>query len=780
MDEQQNRFWLEENKTVFIILGGFLILAIVIILIFFAIKVSSPSAPKVLPTENIATTTAATSTVSVLPGIGEAQNGNNASSTDLAEQLAEKSSFGDFYHPSTTAISVKGNNFSLPVNAKTDVVNYYDVDRKISLDSGLDSLNNNGFAVLNNSFGVAADNFFSAYSALAGKQVPALVTSDFLIYYYQNVLKEAYQNLESSVFYDNLWVANQRLYQIAKQRYESKVHDQNAVNDVSLEASRLELAYFATALSLLAPTDNQITSTDGLSNSSGFSSTEASQYSVQLPAYLQDDVGAEVNLVRAANGKAKSPVLLYSRDYSVFSVPDTYKSNARLHNFFLASKWLNSVFPLYYTDAACPNCLLDKDDWRINLSAAFLISADLTADHNLQNRWAKIYKLQSFFSGLRGDLNYLYYNQVFNAAFSGKSDITQILQGVPTDNDKNLAILQDKLASINFSSLEGGLSKTATSSRPQLGFKMLTDSYWPDDYIFSQLNYPNVGKFLGKNQPANQAATACNVPGEDITSRCIGSAYDIVNLIYPLSTSSDKYFAANTDYENYFQQVLSLKKMFENFNVDSWHNSAYWANLDISSKFLQAPEMAKIGVMENSAWKNKNLNTAMAAWANEELPADTFTLFQNVKTTVLNDNSGGSLTPIYSYVEPNLTLSRELIANTQMVIQMLSLLNVSDGENSVLSDLKAMEKNLSDNQAIIVKELQGEDLNDQDLATISGLTHIFSVSQKGAKVFNLNPTAGNVSLTENLSGIKLLVYSFVRGGQKYFAVGPIFNWQEGK
>ncbi len=785
MDDQQNESWLEKNKTVFIVLGIFLILAIVIILIFLGMRLlneskTNISQPPVPVATSTVTATPVVSSTAALPTSGEAEQAGAATGTAASEQLAEKASFGDFYHPTTSTIILKPANFTLPFNVKTAVANYYDVDRKMSLDSGLDSLNNNGFAVLDNPFKSEADDFFQMYSSLDAKQVPTLITGDFLIYYYQNVLKLAYQEVESTIFYDNLWAADQRLYQIAKQRYEANLNQKGAVNEVALEASRLETAYFATALSLLAPTDNQISSASGLSGSSNFTTAEASQYSLQLPAYLTDDVGAELALIRAGAGVAKSPVMLYQRDYKNFSVPTAFQSNARLRNFYLASQWLNSVFPLDYQGAACPNCLLDRDDWRINFSAAFLVSADLASDQNLKNEWAKIYKIQSFFSGLRGDLNYLDYAQAFNDAFPGRADITEILQGVPADNDTNLALLQSKLAAIDFSALTGGLSKTATTTQPLLGFKMLTDSYWPDDYIFSQLVYPAVGKFLGTDKEAQAAVTACSLPGQVGNYRCVGSADDVLNLIYPLSSKGDDYFASNTNYTDYGQQALSLQKMLGDFNVDAWHSNSYWTNLDISNKFLHAPELTKVNLMNSVAWQNKNQAAARAAWANEELPADTFAPYKSQDAIGLNQTGASNPTPLYQYIEPDLTLCRELVFDSQMVIQMLTLLNVGDGENTVLADLKTMEKNLSGAETIMTKELQGEDLSAADSSFIDDFKHAFSVTSEGSKSFSLTPVSSGHSLQENLSGVKLLVYSFVRGDQKFMAVGPVFNFTEEK
>jgi hypothetical protein len=537
------------------------------------------------------------------------------------------------------------------------------------------------------------------------------------------------------------------------------------------------MAYFATALTLLAPTPNQISVVSGLSGSTNFSAADAEQYSQQLPAYLQDDVGGEVSLIRSAKTVAKSPVLLYQKDYSAFAVPAAYQGNARLYNFYLASRWLNSVFPLFYRSNDCPNCLLDKDDWRINMSAAFLISSDLAANQDLQNSWAKIYKLQSFFSGLRGDLSYLNYKQVFDDSFSGKTDITQVLQGAPADNDANLTVLQNKLAAINFSALEGGLSKTATSTKPILGFKMLTGDYWPDNYIFSQLDYPVVGKFLGNAAVGSKTPTACNPDNKHDLYKCVGSAYDILNLIYPLSTSTNKYFADNSDYGGYVVQAKNLRGMFANFNINSWHANSYWVNFDVSSKFLRAPEISKVGIMQSSAWQARNFNTVLAAWTNEELPSDTFSSYASQDSSRLNQTGAQSLTPLYGYVEPDLTLIKDLVANTEMITKMLTLLNVGDGENSVVADLKTMDKNLTGAQTIAEKELQGQDLSLEDNTFITDLTHAFSVSSEGNKSFVIIPESGQ-KMTEKLAGVSLEVYSFQRGDEKYFAVGPVFNWQE--
>jgi hypothetical protein len=779
MDIQEEESWLEKNKTVLIFLGVFLILAIVIILIFLVIHfINQPK--NNTPPANIPQATSTVETpVSTLPAVDGTNTNATTSNGTVTELAAEKINFGDYYLPTKEEFKVKAANLVLPLNVKTDVANYYDVNRKINLDAGLNSLNNNGFAVLDNPFQSDADNFYNTYDSLDSKGVPTLITGDFLIYYYQNILKAAYKNIESSVFYDNLWEVSKSLYQAANKRYEVNLAQKGIANDVALEGSRLEAAYFATALSLLAPTEDQLSNKGGLSATAQFNPTDAEQFSFQLPAYLTNDVGAELKLIRAAKETVKSPVLLYNRDYRNFSVPEAYKNNARLHNFYLASRWLNSVFPLNYKDKSCPDCLLDQDDWRINMFAAFIISGDLSADQELKNRWAKIYKIQSFFSGLQGDLSYLDYQNVLSDNFKGKK-IDEVLSGTQEEIDKNLASLKNGLLKINFAPIEGGFDKTATATKPVLGLKMLVDSYSPDNYIFGQLDYPNVGTFSGNKESGEQTALSCQLPDSKILYRCAAFANDIINLIYPLDRKVNNNFANNILYANYDAQAEKLHQQLANFSVNSWHNNNYWTTLDVAKKFLTAPAEEKPALMNSALWQKKDLNTAIAFWANGELPADIFAPHEDqAVANRLNQTSEESPYSAYKYIEPNLALSRELVYNASMIYEVLNLLGSSDGQNTVLNDLKSLQKNLASVESIIKKELQAEDLSAEDYTFINNFTRQFSVKEVGDKILIL-PSPHGIKITENLTGVKYLFLVRQNGDKKLLVAGPIFNYREEK
>ena len=494
-------------------------------------------------------------------------------SSSLSNLVVEYLSFPDFYKAPDNTITPKFTDYKLPLNVKLDVLNYYDLSRKLNLDPALDDLNNNGFSTIVNPYEKENPGFYGVYENLESKQISPLITSDFIIYYYQNILKKVFKDIEENVFYDNLWSINKELYTAAKNRYESRLAAVGDVSDSVLEGERLEMAFFAVSLELLKPAPNQIAKKGVVDDESKFLPAEVDKYYFVIPPYLRDDVLREEQFIREGKAKTKSPVLLYAQNYSDFSVPSEYRVNVKLNNFYLTTKWLNSVFPLYYRDKDCPNCLLDKEDWRINFIAANLISSDAANLPDLKNKWARIYKVMSFFKGLREDLSYLQYRDSLVAVFGDDYNITQLFDDKNKSAISNLEKLKTKILAYGMLEIQGAYDKDNPDERPQIGFKMLTDSYWPNSYLFNKLSAPNVSKYLGI-KTAKDNITSCTI--SSLIQRCNGVALDIVNLAKPV-TAND-YFAENTNYTNYKDEADKLRNDLNKNNI--WQTSNYWSPRD--------------------------------------------------------------------------------------------------------------------------------------------------------------------------------------------------------
>ncbi len=760
------------KKKIFLVIGLVLLLAVLIFGIFFGVKNFWPkkdnpnNKPKVIEP-------VATATPNLLPNLSLPLTATTSDATSTFSNIAiEYIAFADFYKTSDNKIEPKFQDYKLPLNVKIDVLNYYDLSRKLNLDPALAGLNSSGFAVIDNPWVKEAPDFYSIYSNLEEKQIPFLITSDFIIYYYQTVLKKAFKDIEENIFYDNLWSINKDLYNSAKNRYEARLAAIGNVNDSVLEGERLEVAFFAVALELLKPASDQIAPKGMLDDKNKFVSAEAERFYFVTPPYLRDDVLREVKLIRESKEKTKSPVMLYTRDYKDFLIPVDYRGNARLNNFYLTTKWLNSIFPLNYRGASCPNCLVDKEDWRLEMIAASFISADFSDLPELKNKWARIYKVMSYFNPLREDLNYVYYRDALKSVFGEDYKIEELFDDKNPEAKNNLQRLQAKLNALEFSPFLGAIDKKDPAINYRQGFKMLIEGYSPNDYIFSKLIYPNIdtyqGTAIGKNN-----ITACSI--KSAYRRCNGFALDIINLVQPLANNS--YFEENSAYLSYDQEVKTLK---DKLNQDMvWHTNNYWSMVSVISAYLNMEKSNQPLFSRSTAWRDRTLDTAVSAWINMQLPTDKFSVNKLSKGQSFNNFSRFNDS---AYVEPNLNLINELLANSVMMQKMFSALQVTSEVVSVSSALQMANDNLTALRSVVIKEISGEKLGPEDNEIIGNFAKQLTIEKNGIapKQISLKLPGLKNGLKEDIGRLKLMVLIHQDGEDRVFSVGPVWDYIESR
>lgn len=714
----------------------------------------------------------------ILPGdLSSATSTNYDKDRFFGDVKAEFLTFGDFYKAKKDNFQPQIRKLILPVNVKEEVSNYYDISRKINIDQQINKLNTDGFAILNNSFIEEANNFFSIYKVLINRDIPLVITSDFLIYYYQNILKQVFKDIEKDVFYQNLWQINKKLFDIADARYKQRLNLIGMTNDLILEGERLEAAYFATALELLKPTSEQINKQTNFIDEAKFTQQESEFYDFSLPDYLKVDVVKEVELIRQARRKTKSPVFLYQKDYEYFLVPFVYSENAKLYNFYLATRWLNSLFPLYEKGDSCLNCLLSKDDWRINMIAANFIAKDFSDNQELKNEWAIIYKVISYFFGLRSDLTYLHYNDAVVDIFGPKYKIEDIFSKENPERENNFTKFQLRVAQFVFSEAEGGINRNNSSTKSLLGMRMLQETYWPNSYIFEQLTDPNVTDYVGSFKTNNNQnnITFCGYDDNKIIRRCRGFGLDIVNLIYPLAKENE-YFKENTNYNNYENQIKILRRQISRFNINSWHNNNFWTTLSIAKSTLQASNLVDPTFINNKNWQERNINLVLSAWVNLQLGVEKFAN-PSYSKRMENKLSVSDDYNIYNNIELNLPLIQELICNTNMMLEILEALKVTEKSPAATASLKDLRANLYTIENLIKKRLENKNLDNNDNRFISDLVKQFEVNKDISK--NLRLVFKNrENLIESIDGVKLLILVTKYYDKLIFVVGPVFNYQE--
>ena len=699
------------------------------------------------------------------------QNNNNQNDINSASSTlnqVENLLFGNFYHKYGEALVSVALNYELPLNVKSQASNYYDLARKIEIsDENIEKLNQNGFVVLDNQF--KANNLNDLYRYFLDNNIPIIITSDYLIYYYQNVLKQSFKEIEKNIFYEKLWNISRELFDIANKRYQKRKLDSGLTNDPVLEAERMEAAYFAVTLKLLEPTSKQINVSTKFIDENKFTSQEAEKFYFEVPSYLKVDVNKELSLIREAQKTAKSPIFFYEIDYSSFEPPRQYQGNAKLNNFYLASHWLNLVFPLYFRTQECLDCLLDENDWRITTIAASLISYDIFQSDDLKKEWASIYKIIAFFRGLRQDLTYLHYNQSLQELFGDNYDIETLFSKDNPDSFDNLLKLQNKLTSFYFSELEGGLSRDDSQEIKKIGLKILQDSYWPDKYILNHFIYPYVGKYKEEIE-GKLPITACPKKKENAHIRCRALGLDIINLIYPINND---YFLKNINYEGYKDQVALFRETLDKFNVYSWHNNNFWTTLYLLKEFLSPANTPSFIYTQTEDWQAKKINTALGAWLNLQLPLDkfVFTDASTVRHSFYLDEEK------YDYIEANSSLIQELLANTKMLLDMLNALGINEYDNTASLYLKDLLLRLEKIETIINKELRGDTIEQSEYKFIADFIKQFTIKGLANKKITIQ-FKNKRDISESLEGVKIILLATKQKEKIILNAGALFNYQE--
>jgi hypothetical protein len=699
----------------------------------------------------------------VIPAVlpTEVSTSTDLMATSTIPEEIEKITFADFYKEPVLPTDLKIKDYKLPLNVKIDTLNYHDVSRKFDLSKGLTSLDTNGFTLLDNPAPTEINNFYGAYSFLAKKDIPLLITSDFLLHYHQNTVKQVFKEIEENVFYEHLFKITRALYDSSKTRYEARLAQIGDVNDSVLEGERLAMAYFAVTLKILEPTTTQVDLNS--SDPNKFTVKESQGFYFSVLPYLQNDVTEELRLIKEANGVKKSPVLLYQRNYSDFSVPAEYRSNEKLYNFYLASTWLNSNFPLVINDKNCPTCLLDKYDSYINLIAASFITKDFASNQDLKNRWALVYKIISYNKGLRDDLTYLDYDREMKKLFGDNYDPESIFAERNPDKTKNLEKLRTNLLAITFNDFQGAIDKK--NDKPKLGFKLLTDYYWPNAYIFNRIQ-AGLGLYQGEKAKPNNT-TVCN---NTVLNRCNGSGFDIIGLIRDKLASHD-YWMENTNYIGYDQKIATLRSEFSKTLI--WHTNRFWSLLGMFQTMFEQNDGQMQIYSQTDSWQRRLVDVAMAAWIDLQLPLETLLPASDDNTGNLSSTSA---TDDDYYIEPNYYLIQKIIADNEMINGMMEALNVNRQVGSVALLLKDENEKLNKVEVIIKKELNDELLSSDDRAFIGSFAKQYSLIGKPVQQFTSR--IDNKYMYESVN-MKFMALVYQLGDSKFIAIGPILSFKEG-
>ena len=700
---------------------------------------------------------------------------------DLSGVQTGKLSFTKYYSLEPINATLRVPQYKLPLQT-AGIHNFDDFSTKISLSKDAHHLlEKNGFVVISNPFNPNEEDITEPYNTLKEREIPVFITSDSLLHLYHIQFDETLRQIEERKFYDLIW-------QISKELLNDSIADYNSYNGDIKEASRRNVAYFAVGLSLLQPKADQVCQSqyEWECTDAYFKKEDLERYTFEVPDFVKSDVEKELELIEKHAGFSKSPIFNYKEDYSQYVPRGHYTRSEKLKNYFKAFMWYGRVS--FLLKGGCPDCLVSADDATLQTMGACIITSGFAESPELREKWDRIYSVTAFYVGLSDDLGPYEYIEAMDSVFNGEF--------VPEElTEENIEKLKAKLAEYRTPKIYGGTGDcvipppfTAEQADQCLantkGFRLMGQRFIPDSYMFSNLVGQYTGVYLGDREPRPFTFV---VSGAGRPLRGFPRGLDVMALLCSDRAHELLDELDDSNYENYSTQYNKLEAEFESFNETEWNKNLYWSWLFALKPLLKDYGAGYPTFMQTEAWREKELSTALASWA--ELRHDTI-LYAKQSYTMAESAMPmpPEEKPVVGYVEPVPEFYNRLLALTRMTALGLDDMNVLD--SSAKYRLENLETILERLVNLSEKELANEELTADDYEFIKNFGDelnavISDVDEKAKKTTIVADvhTDGNTGqvLEEGVGYVDLVVVAYkVQDGRVLIGAGPVMSYYEFK
>ena len=694
---------------------------------------------------------------------------------NLSDFEAVNSSLAGNYRLEALDIELKAPQYDLPLK-ESDVTNYGEFSQKFLTDeAALEKLKENGFVVISNPYNPKEEDITAMYNRLGREGQLIFITSDTLLHLYHVQFDDSMSQIEQNELYDLLWELDNSLLN-------TSVEDYNSASGEEKEAARRNTAYFSVALSLLQPEEEQIKEIkDPYDPEAGtyFDPAVKEKYQFEIPAFVKDDVKAELALIEAHEGFAPSPIFLYKEDYSQYVPRGHYTHSEILTNYFKAFMWHGRMSMLL------KGKLIQAEDpekeARIQTIQASLITSRLKDNPDFLQKWARLYEITAFYVGVSDDLGPYEYMEAMDTLFGN---------GSRSFNATTIGEMKVELAGYRSPEIYGGTGSgthepilTAEQADELLedtkGFRFMGQRFIPDSYIFFRLTGPYTKEYTGN--PGHMPFTY--IDSLYGNNRGFPRGLDAMALmgseraVYWLDELND------SSYKNYSLRYGELDSEFSNFSAADWNRNLYWSWLYSLNPLLKDYDSGYPTFMQTDAWQDKELSTSLASWT--ELRHDTILYAkQNYvieeELPVFGDKSVG-------YVEPVPEFYNRLLALTRMTAEGLGELDALDEDTG--RKFESLERVLEKLIEISEKELENEELTEEDKLYIFKFGEIIRASvsvdeeaRKTTLVADVHTEPNNELVLEEGTGyVNMVVVAYkLPDGRVFLAAGPVMSYYEFK
>jgi len=704
---------------------------------------------------------------------------------DLSVVDTGKIIFSGLYSLEPMDVSLNAPQYQLPIGT-SDISNFQSFSAKISLsDAALALLERNGFVVIDNPFDPEEDDITKPYERLKDEETPLFITSDSLLHLYHVQFSETLRQIEEKVFYDGIWNISRSLLEDSIEKYGRSSGDLN-------EASRRNVAYFAVGLKLLQPREGQVCTDESLLEDPGsFREEDLDRYGFELPGFVAEIVKEELGLIEGHEGFSKSPTFIYREDYSQYVPRGHYTRSEKLRNYFETMMWYGRMSHLLKgsdqiekgetcSDLSFCDALISTYDSKIQTMQACLIAAGFAENPVLKAAWDRIYAVTSFYVGLSDDLGPNEYIEALDFVFNGVFD--------PNDLDnQTIGRLKARLAEYRPPEIYGGTGEigilpplTPEQADEVLeatkGFRLMGQRFVPDSYMFQNLVIPKVTRLIGQEEAFTTVMTPIG------PARGFPRGLDLMALLGSGRAAELLDELNDSSYLNYSTQFDQLREEFEGLSEEDWNKNLYWSWLHALKPLLEEFGEGYPTFMQTEAWRDKELTTALASWA--ELRHDTILYAKQSYTVevlceVIKE-------PAIGYVEPVPRFYSGLLALTRMTMEGLDEMDALDDE--ARSRMESLEGILARLMQISRKELENEELSQEDYDFIRDfgesledtLQGVDERARKTTMVADVHTDQNSQQVLEEAVGyVRLMIVAYkVLDGRILVGAGPVMSYYE--
>ncbi len=517
-------------------------------------------------------------------------------------------------------------------------------------------LEENGFVVAPSQ----APQIYDIYKSAKERGIPIFVTTDALLHTYHILYDYTLRSAEINHFVNDLQGLNTAMIEMAREQH-------LAASGKPQEAARRSLAFFTVASALLDP-------------------------STQIAADVTDDVNAELDLIKAHQGFAESPIFGYKEDYSQYVPRGHYTRNETFERYFKAMMWYGRMM-FRLKPGPSPEAI---EAGRMETRQAILIVAALqnaqVGQASALAVWERIYEPTVFFVGQTDDLNVYDYAQLIREVYGDQLALADLEDDAKLDQfiQRAMTLRPPQIIS----------SYVTDQEKPQevtKGFRFMGQRFIPDSYILQQLVYDKVGT---QNDPR------VFPKGLDVAAVLDSArAYEILLDVY-----------GEGRYANYQEQMEKLRNEFAQLPPEQWVENLYWSWLYALRPLLEIKGEGYPTFMQNQAWVDKDLNSFLGSWT--ELRHDTI-LYAKQSYTMKATGIMPQPEEVKGYVEPRPEVYARLAALAKQMRTGLESRGLLDAEYS--DKLERLESLLLSLKTMSEKELAGEALSEEEYELIRNI-----------------------------------------------------------